>query len=267
MTGPGAPLLQAAKLTVSFAMKGLPHPILRQIDLSLNEGETLAVVGESGSGKTTLLHALLGLLPEHARVTAGAFQFLGKDLLQMRESDWSELRGRRAALVSQDPGKAWNPTRSLSAQFQTVLRGRMGMSKKAALQEASRLLERVHLSDALLARYPHELSGGERQRAMIALALSQKPKVLLTDEPTTALDVTLQAQVLVLLKDLQRTDRLAWVLVTHDLGVVAQVADRVAILKQGVVVETADVKSLFAAPEQNYTRELLATVRGHGGLA
>jgi peptide/nickel transport system ATP-binding protein len=270
---PVPPLLEVQGLEVSFPSGAGWRPVVRGAAFTVGRGEAVGLVGESGSGKTLTALALLGLVPPPGRVTAGSVHLDGgapdavpRDLLTLGEPAWRAVRGRRIAMVFQEPATAFNPVFSIGFQIAEVLRahpsGQPGrrMTRRAAWAEAARLLDRVAIADAgrRLGDYPHQLSGGQRQRAMIAMALAGRPELLLADEPTTALDVTLQAQILELLADLRRELGLAVLLITHDLGVVAESCDRVVVMHAGQVVETAAVAELFRAPADPYTRGLLA---------
>ncbi len=232
---------------------------VRGVDLALGDGETLCLVGESGCGKTVTALALMGLLPASASVTARRMTFAGEDLLAMSERRRSDLRGNRVAMIFQEPMTSLNPAYTIGDQLEEVLLRHRAVGRAAARERAVWLLEKVGITGAggRLAQYPHQLSGGLRQRVMIAMALMCEPALIVADEPTTALDVTIQAQILHLLKALQREFHMALVLITHDLGIVARVADRVAVMYAGEIVESAPVAALFASPLHPYTRGLL----------
>jgi ABC-type dipeptide/oligopeptide/nickel transport system ATPase component len=271
-----APLLEVRGLEVSFPIQGEWTPVVRGVSLTVARGEVVGLVGESGSGKSMTALAVLGLVPPPGRVTAGRVRLGGPDdvaepvdLLTLGERGMRRVRGRRIAMVFQEPATAFNPVYSIGFQIAEAARahdrpGSPGrrMTRQEAYAEAARLLDRVAIADARrrLDAYPHQLSGGQRQRAMIAMALAGRPDLLLADEPTTALDVTLQAQILELLDGLRQDLGLSVLLITHDLGVVAESCDRVVVMRHGRVVETAAVAELFRAPAHPYTRELLATL-------
>jgi peptide/nickel transport system ATP-binding protein len=266
-----APLLDLRDLEVSFPARGGGWtPVVGGVSLTVDRGEVLGLVGESGSGKSMTALAVLGLVPPPGRVTAGAVLLDGpagpSDLLKLDERALRRVRGGRVAMVFQEPATAFNPVYTIGFQIAEAVRAQprdhRPVSRREARAEAARLLERVAIADAQrrLDAYPHQLSGGQRQRAMIAMALAGRPDLLLADEPTTALDVTLQAQILELLDELRRDLGLAVLLITHDLGVVAETCDRVVVMSAGRVVETAGVEELFRAPAHPYTRELLAAV-------
>ncbi len=245
--------------------------VLRDVGFEVRRGEILALVGESGCGKTLTALAILGLLPSAARVTGGRIELEGDgDLLALDRRHRRQIRGRRLAMIFQEPMSALNPVLSLGFQIGEVLRIQRGFSRRQSREESRRLLELVAMPDPerRLRSFPHQLSGGQLQRAMIAMALASEPDVLLADEPTTALDVTVQAQVIDLLIDLRRRLNLTVLLITHDLGVVAQCCDRVVVMYAGEVVEQATAVDLFARPAHPYTRALLASVpRLDGGRA
>jgi peptide/nickel transport system ATP-binding protein len=265
-----AALLEVRDLEVSFPAQGGGWlPVVRGVSLDVGRGEVVGLVGESGSGKTLTALAVLGLVPPPGRVTAGTVRLAqagppggAVDLLALGGSALRAVRGRRIGMVFQEPATALDPVYSIGFQIAEAVRAHGRVSRREAREEAARLLDRVALADARrrLDDYPHQLSGGQRQRAMIAMALAGRPDLLLADEPTTALDVTLQAQILELLEELRRDLGLAVLLITHDLGVVAETCDRVVVMRDGRVVETAAVAELFRAPAAPYTRELLAAM-------
>jgi oligopeptide/dipeptide ABC transporter ATP-binding protein len=232
------------------------------VDLALARGEVLGLVGESGAGKSTVGRAVVRLLPEPGRVQAGAIRFAGRDLLALPEREMRRLRGAAIALIPQDPLAALNPTFRVGLQAADALRVHRGLARAAAEAEIAARLRAMGIADAadVLRRQPHELSGGMRQRVLIAMAFSCEPALVIADEPTTALDVTTQAQILRLLVELQAGRGVATLFVTHDLGVVAHVADRVAVMYAGCVVEAAPTAELFRAPAHPYTEGLLAQV-------
>ncbi|EPX80540.1 ABC transporter ATP-binding protein [Salipiger mucosus] len=254
------PVLDIKGLTTEFRVKNGWHAAVRGIDLSVNANETLAVVGESGSGKSVTALSTLRLLPQTgARISRGEVGFGGRDLTKLSEREMSRIRGNDIAMIFQEPMTSLNPTMTVGDQIAEGLLIHRGMSRTEAAKEARRLLDEVRVPDPArrVNDYPHQFSGGMRQRAMIAIALACRPKLLLADEPTTALDVTVQAQVLSLLDDLKRDRGMAIVFITHNLGVVAQIADRVAVMYAGEIVETATCDTLFADPVHPYTEALL----------
>jgi peptide/nickel transport system ATP-binding protein len=256
----GPPILAVQGLTTSLG--GGEIRILDDVSFSLRPGQVLGVVGESGSGKSLLALAIMGLLPRAIRRTAGRILLDGEDLAALSPQAWRERRGRDLAMIFQEPLTALNPVMPVGRQVEEVLTRRRGMRAGEARREAIRLFQRVEIpaAEARLGSYPHELSGGMRQRVVIAIALAARPKLLIADEPTTALDVTIQAQILDLLRDLQREQGLSMLLITHDLGVIAEAADQVLVLYAGRVAEIAPVRRLFDAPAHPYTRALLASI-------
>ena len=251
-------LLEVQDLAVSFATR---DGLVRAVDglsFSLGAGEALGIVGESGAGKSQTALAILGLLANNAKV-AGAIRFEERDLLKLRESELSRVRGNRIAMVFQDPMTSLNPYLRIGQQIGEVLVRHRGASQQAATSEALRLLDAVHMPDSAqrLRSYPHELSGGQRQRVMIAMALACRPALLLADEPTTALDVTVQAQILRLFADLRRDFGVAIILITHDLGVVGEVCERTLVMYAGRAVESGATRALLRAPAHPYTRALI----------
>ena len=250
-------------LTVGFASTGGWVPVLRDVCFDVRRGECLGLVGESGCGKSLTALAILGLLPEGARQLGGRILLEGPgDLAAMTAGERRRLRGRQIAMIFQEPMNALNPVLTIGFQIGESLSLHRGLSGRTRRRAALELLERVAMPDPerRLASYPHELSGGQRQRAMIALALASEPRLLLADEPTTALDVSVQAQILELLSRLRRELDLTVLLITHDLGVVAQCCQRVAVMYAGQVVEQAPVETLFREPAHPYTRALLDAV-------
>jgi len=234
------------------------------VSFDVHAGETLGIVGESGCGKTVTSLSVLGLLPQPpARIMDGSsIRFLGEELVGVGEARLRALRGNEISMVFQEPMSSLNPVYSIGNQISEVLRLHRGLSRKAARAESARLLHEVGIPDATarLDAYPHQLSGGMRQRVMIAMALSCEPRLLIADEPTTALDVTIQAQILELLADLRERRRMAMLLITHDLGVVAEACDRVVVMYAGQVVETGTVRQVLNDPQHPYTKGLLDSV-------
>ncbi|MFP6665473.1 MAG: ABC transporter ATP-binding protein [Deltaproteobacteria bacterium] len=253
------PLLEVEDLVVDFRT---PRGRLRAVDgasFTLQRGETLGLVGESGSGKSVTSLAILGLLGEGAEVVSGRILFAGRDLLRLGTRDLRAVRGARIAMIFQEPMTSLNPLFTVGAQIAEAVRLHERASRRAAWARAIEMLHLVEIPEPRLraSSYPHELSGGMRQRVMIAMALACRPELLIADEPTTALDVTIEAQILDLLAGLQRRFGMSVLLITHDLGVVASQADAVAMLYSGRVVERAPAGALFAAPAHPYTRLLL----------
>jgi len=257
----GATLLQLSGLRLQYATRAGTLEALAGIDLEIRTGECVGIVGESGSGKTALLLSILGLLPPAARI-AGSIRYRGLELLGLRAAELNRIRGTRIAMVFQDPMSALNPCMRIIDQLSEVSRVHRGLARRAAEGRALTMLQAVHIGEpARIARqYPHQLSGGMRQRVMIAMALMAEPELILADEPTTALDVTVQAQVLSVLQELRAHSGAALLLVTHDLGIVAQLADRVGVMRSGRLLELADCQTLFEQPREAYTQSLLASV-------
>ncbi|GAA1698984.1 ATP-binding cassette domain-containing protein [Streptomyces yatensis] len=255
------PLLEINGLSVDFRLETSVVHAVRDVSLHVRAGETLAIVGESGSGKTATALSVPRLNPSPPCVYAGGeILFDGRDLLTLSEKELGRIRGRDIAMVFQDPMTCLDPLQRVGAQVAEVLRHHTGISRAEARDAALDTLEEVGIPDPALRyrQYPHELSGGLRQRVMIATALVGRPRLLIADEPTTALDVTVQSQILDLLVSLQDKHGMAVVLITHDLAVVAETADRVVVMNRGKVVETGNVLDVFDRPADDYTRELLA---------
>jgi len=258
-----APSLSVRALGVTFATPRGPLHALDDIALDVRASSTLAIVGESGSGKSVLSRAVLRLLPASAHISGRAqVMFDGVDLLGMSPRAMQKIRGRRIAMVFQDPMTALNPVRTVGSQLVEGMRLHLGLDARAARARALKLLDQVGISSPAqrLGQYPHELSGGMRQRVVIAMAIACEPDLLIADEPTTALDVTVQADILALLGALQRDRRMTMILVTHDLGVAAGYADDIAVMYAGQIVEKAPVQRVFKAPHMPYTEALLRSV-------
>jgi peptide/nickel transport system ATP-binding protein len=259
----GEPLLQVRDLQVRFTRRGRePMRAVDGVSFTVAPGQVVGLVGESGCGKSVTSLAIMGLLPKRAVEVEGEVLFEGRDLLTMRTDDLRAMRGRDIAMVFQDPMSSLNPVVPIGRQVTGVLARHTTMNRDEARSEAEDLLHRVGIPDPRrrLKEYPHQLSGGMRQRALIAMALACKPRLLIADEPTTALDVTIQAQVLELLKQLVRESGTAMIMITHDLGVVAGLCDEVNVMYSGRVVERADRRELFAHPRHQYTGGLLRSI-------
>ena len=236
------------------------RPILRRVSLAVATGEVHGLVGESGAGKSTIAKAVLGIIPSQVKVTDGRIGFEGRDLLSLSPKDLRAVLGRDIALVPQDPSTALNPSRRIDAQMTDGLRLKRGLSAKQARLRAHALLEEVQIRDPerVLDSYPHQLSGGMRQRVLIAAAFALEPKLVIADEPTTALDVTVQKQILRLIRSLQERHGTSVLFVSHDLGVVAKICDRLTVLYMGKVMEQGSTADVLAAPRHPYTKALLA---------
>lgn len=258
------PLLEVKNLRINFKTYAGLVQAVRGVDFTLAKGETLAIVGESGSGKSVTSNALMRLIPQPAgRYEDGQILFEGKDLLKLSEREMENIRGNEIAMIFQDPMTALNPTMRVGKQImEVILTHKKGVSKEAAKQRAIELLAEVGIPDPerRFKQYPHEFSGGMRQRVVIAIALAAEPKILIADEPTTALDVTIQAQILELMKKIQEKNGNAIIFITHDLGVVANVADRVAVMYAGQIVEYGSSHDIFYNPKHPYTWGLLGSM-------
>ncbi len=263
MADQALPVLEVRGLETVFRTRGGEIHAVNNVSFHLERGELLGVVGESGSGKSVTMMSLIRLLPSPpADIRGGEVLLNGKDLLKMNAEALRQVRGAKVGFVFQDPMTSLNPVFNIGSQIMEPLRAHMGMSKAEAATRAVELLELVGIPDARkrLKAYPHQFSGGMRQRVMIAIALACDPDVLIADEPTTALDVTIQAQILELVKELRQKLGMAIIWITHDLGVIAGIADRVMVMYGGQVVEQAPVRELFANPQHPYTRALLKTI-------
>ncbi|QCN97093.1 ABC transporter ATP-binding protein (plasmid) [Azospirillum argentinense] len=254
------PVLAVDGLSIGFQTRRGLLPAVRELSFSVRSGEMLAIVGESGCGKSLTALALLGLVPPPGRVTGGTVRLEGRDLLALDEAALRRVRGARISMIFQEPMTALNPVLTVGEQIMEAILEHEPVSRKAARERTLALLERVRIPDPerRFAEYPHRLSGGMRQRVMIAMALAGAPAVLVADEPTTALDVTIQAQILGLIDELRREQGTAVVFITHDLGVVSRYVDRVLVMYAGRKVEERDTRDLFANPLHPYTRGLIA---------
>jgi oligopeptide transport system ATP-binding protein len=262
------PVLDVQGLKTVFKTRGGEVHAVNDVSFNLKAGELLGVVGESGSGKSVTMMSLLGLLPmPPAEIRAGRVMFDGQDLLKVSAEELRKVRGGKIGFIFQDPMTSLNPVFTVGYQIAEPLRKHMGMSKKEAAARSQELLELVGIPDAerRLDDYPHQFSGGMRQRVMIAIALACDPQVLIADEPTTALDVTIQAQILELMQELREKLGMAVIWITHDLGVIAGIADRVMVMYGGQVVEHAPVQELFSNPQHPYTAALLKTIPSISG--
>jgi oligopeptide transport system ATP-binding protein len=256
-------LLEVDQLQVEFRTRDGVAKAINGVSFDLHEGETLAVLGESGSGKSVTAQAIMGILDSPpAFITGGEVRYCGQDILKLSEDERRRVRGPEISMVFQDALSALNPVFSVGWQIAEMFRKHRGMNKSDAQAQAIRLMERVQIPGAAqrVKAYPHQFSGGMRQRIMIAMAIALDPAVLIADEPTTALDVTVQAQIMQLLADLQQERRMGLILITHDLGVVADVADRIAVMYAGRIVEQADAFELYAQPAHPYTKGLLDSI-------
>ena len=259
-----SPLLQVEHLTVVFDARPAPVVAVDDVSFSIEAGETLGLVGESGSGKSVTAFAILRLLQPPGRIAGGRVLFQGRDLVALPEREVREVRGAGISLIFQEPMTALNPVMRVGDQIAEALTVHGRASRQEARARAVELLDAVHIPGAAqrVRDYPHQLSGGMRQRVMIAIALACRPPLVIADEPTTALDVTIQAQVLDLLRDLKSRFNLALLLITHDFGVIAGMADRVAVMYRGRLVEEGPVRQILREPRHDYTKTLLAAVPG-----
>ena len=255
-------LLEIENLSVEFPSRSSVLHAVEGVSLSLDAGDVLGIVGESGSGKSVTMMALMGLVPYPGRVTASKMRFDGHDLLGLSTRERNRLTGKDVAMIFQEPTTSLNPCFSVGFQLAETLRVHLGMDSKAAKRRSIELLEQVGISDPAtrLKAYPHQLSGGMNQRVMIAMAIACNPKLLIADEPTTALDVTIQAQILDLLRSLQRERGMALVLITHNMGVVSDMAQRVAVMYAGEIMEEQPAQALFQRPRHPYTEALMAAL-------
>ena len=255
-------LLEVKGLTTTFTGDFGKNIPVDHIDFYVDEGEVVCIVGESGCGKSVTSLSIMGLLGKDGAVECGSVLFANKDLVGLSEKELDKVRGSEMTMIFQDPLTSLNPVFTIGWQIAESIRTHMGLSKKEAKERAKHLLERVGMPDAesAMRKFPHMLSGGMRQRAMIAMALSCDPKLIIADEPTTALDVTIQAQIMKLLQELSAENKMSMILITHDIGLVAQMADRVLVMYAGQIVEEAPVEELFKNPKHPYTKALLDTV-------
>ena len=256
------PLLEVENLSVEFPTSSGVMRAVDGVSLSLEEGEILGVVGESGSGKSVTMLALMGLVAYPGRIKADRLAFAGRDLLKISDRERRKLTGKDVAMIFQEPSTSLNPCFTIGFQLAETLKAHEGMDSKAARRRSIELLEQVGIPapESRLKAFPHQLSGGMNQRVMIAMAIACNPRLLIADEPTTALDVTIQAQILDLLMSLQKERGMALVLITHNMGVVAETAQRIMVMYAGQVMEERDVASLFAAPQHPYSAALLAAL-------
>lgn len=263
-----APVLQVSGLNVAFRSGEHWKPVVKDLSFDVSRGETLAIVGESGSGKSVSAMSVLGLLPQGSSRVTGSVIFNDRELLMLPKREMDKIRGNEIAMIFQEPMTSLNPVMTIGEQISESLSLHRGLNHAAARAEALRLMERVKIPAASrrFQGYPHQFSGGMRQRVMIAMALACRPAVLIADEPTTALDVTIQAQLLALMKELQEQERMAIVFITHDMGVVAEVADRTLVMYRGEVIESGATSRIFSSPKQPYTKALLSAVPELGAM-
>ncbi len=256
-------IISAKDIEVKFRVRENYLTAIRNVSLDLYEGETFAIVGESGSGKSVFTKTFTGMLESNGQITNGSIMYHGQDLTQLKtEKDWAKIRGVKIATVFQDPMTSLNPIRTIGFQITEVIEKHQGLSKTEAKEQAIRIMERVGIPNAAerFDNYPFQYSGGMRQRIVIAIALACHPEILICDEPTTALDVTIQAQIIKLIKDLQKELGFTTIYITHDLGVVANVADRVGVMYGGQIIEYGTVNEIFYDPQHPYTWALLSAL-------
>ena len=256
------PIISAKDVEITFSLRGRKLNAIRKCSLDLYEGETLAIVGESGSGKSVFTKTFVGMLDANGTITGGSILYEGRDMTKFTEKDWLGVRGKKIAMVMQDPMTSLNPLKKIGKQIQESIEHHQGLKGEAAKKAAIEMLGKVGIPDPerRYEQYPHEFSGGMRQRVVIAIAAACRPQILICDEPTTALDVTIQAQILQLIRDLQKELGMSVIYITHDLGVVANVADRVAVMYAGQIVEMTDTVTLFSRPRHPYTYGLMGSL-------
>ena len=253
-------LLSVDRLTVRYKTAFSPCPCVDSVSLTVEEGQVLGLVGESGCGKTTLARAIIGLLPAAGEITGGNVDFRGESLLDMDKNSLKAIQGRGIGMITQESLSSLNPVRKVGAQFVRLLGEKLGLGKTDAIKTATDFLERVHCPADILNRYPFQLSGGQRQRALIAMAFALRPRLLIADEPTTALDVSAQAQVLREIEKLRDECNTAIVLISHNLGVVSQICGDVAVMYRGAVVEYGKTKTVLHEPSHPYTKGLIGCI-------
>lgn len=255
-------ILSVDRLVTAFKTSDGLIPAVRGTSFSVKKGETLCIVGESGCGKSITALSIMGLLPSNGKVAEGAITFENKNLLSLKPEELRKIRGNDISIIFQEPMTALNPVFTVGFQIREPLMIHKKLSKRAAHKKGVELLKHVGIPspEARMNQYPHELSGGMRQRVMIAIALACGPKLLVADEPTTALDVTIQAQIIDLLNDLKRDSEMSLIMITHDMGVVAEIADRVIVMYAGEIIENGTVEEIFNEPQHPYTRGLLSSV-------
>ena len=259
----GDVIVSVEDLEVEFTVRNRILKAIRKISLDIYKGETIAIVGESGSGKSVFTKTLTGMLEENGRVSGGKILYSGSDLAKFKSNEeWQQVRGKRISTIFQDPMTSLNPLRKIGSQISEVIRIHRGLDKKTAKEEAIKLLKRVGITDAekRYYDYPFQYSGGMRQRVVIAIALACSPDILICDEPTTALDVTIQSQILALIQELKEEYGFTIIFITHDLGVVAEVADRVAVMYAGQIIEYGTAEDVFYDPKHPYTWALLSSL-------
>ena len=253
-------ILTVNQLAISFKQQGEVHEVIHHISFDLHKNEILAIVGESGSGKSVSSLAVLGLLPKKNTIIEGSIVFENQSLLDISEKDFQKIRGNEISMIFQEPMSSLNPSMRCGEQVVEILLQHTSLNRKSAREETLRLFDKVKLPtiEKIFRAYPHEISGGQKQRVMIAMAIACKPKILIADEPTTALDVTVQQEIILLLKELQLENQMSIIFISHDLSLVSEIADRVAVMYKGDIVEYAFAKALFSSPQHQYTKALLS---------
>ena len=256
------PIISAKDVEITFSLRGKKLNAIRKCSLDLYDGETLAIVGESGSGKSVFTKTFVGMLDVNGKITGGSIMYEGRDMTKFTEKDWLGVRGKKIAMVMQDPMTSLNPLKKIGKQIQESIEHHQGLKGAEAKKAAIEMLAKVGIPDPerRYEQYPHEFSGGMRQRVMIAMALANKPELLIADEPTTALDVTIQDQILRQLRELEKEYGTSIIFITHDLGVVAELCDRVIVMYGGLVMEEAPIEDIFEHPSHPYTMGLLASI-------
>lgn len=258
----GDKLLEVKNLNVGFVNKGKTIPVLSDVEFSVGKGETLCIVGESGCGKSLTSLSIMGLIPANGKVTSGQILFNGEDLVRKNKKEISKIRGNQISMIFQEPMTSLNPVQTVGKQIAESVRLHRGLGKREAMEKATDMLRIVGIPspEKRIHDYPFEMSGGMRQRVMIAMALVCNPNLLIADEPTTALDVTTQAQILGLMNRLKKELNMSIVMITHDLGVVSEIADRVLVMYAGKVIEESDTKTLISNPKHPYTQGLIESI-------
>ena len=256
------PIISAKDVEITFSLRGRKLNAIRKCSLDLYDGETLAIVGESGSGKSVFTKTFVGMLDANGSITGGSILFEGRDMTKFTEKDWLGVRGKKIAMVMQDPMTSLNPLKKIGKQIQESIEHHQGLKGEAAKKAAIEMLAKVGIPDPerRYDQYPHEFSGGMRQRVVIAIAAACRPQVLICDEPTTALDVTIQAQILELMQDLRKKLGMSIIMITHDLGVVASMCEKIAVMYAGHIVEYGTTDEIFYQPGHEYTKGLINSI-------
>ena len=256
------PIISAKDVEITFSLRGRKLNAIRKCSLDLYEGETLAIVGESGSGKSVFTKNFVGMLDANGKITGGSIMFEGRDMTKFTEKDWLGVRGKKIAMVMQDPMTSLNPLKKIGKQIQESIEHHQGLKGEEAKKAAIEMLGKVGIPDPerRYEQYPHEFSGGMRQRVVIAIAAACRPQILICDEPTTALDVTIQAQILELMQDLRKKLGMSIIMITHDLGVVASMCEKIAVMYAGHIVEYGTTDEIFYQPGHEYTKGLINSI-------